>query len=354
MAGSTVAALLAEHGVSVLVVERVRFPRSTISTHYFRGSGLVAVLHRLGVLDEVLGLGCPPLRHEWNSGFGTPGPQRDPAQEPGEIGFGLSVRRAPLDHLMLERARRTPRVEVAQPVAVRSLVFEGDRVVGARVDDGGSGAEVGCRIVIGADGRHSLVARQVAAQAQREVKPLRTLYYRYVSGWRGPEGESPDAPEFSLNGDEIAYVFPSDGGLTCLGLSAPRSDFDAFRQAPDDELNRRLGGHPSLASRAAASTPAGRTVGGPPEPNWVRTAAGPGWALVGDAGTHQDPWTGEGMDNAALSAAYAAEAFGEWLCGAADEDEAIGRYQAARDTRVLERFEQCTTLARDLSQLAGG
>jgi menaquinone-9 beta-reductase len=78
IAGSTVAALLGEAGASVLLVERVRFPSTTISTHFFRGGGLVAVLERLAVLGPVLELGCPPLRREWSFGFGSAGPDEGP------------------------------------------------------------------------------------------------------------------------------------------------------------------------------------------------------------------------------------------------------------------------------------
>src|SRR6478609_7862900 len=109
VAGSTLAALLGDLGVRVLLVERVRFPRSTISTHFFRGAGLVAVLDRLDLLDEVLALGCPRIVREWDFGFGAPGPVEGPPQRAGNAGFGLSVRRAPLDELLLERARRRRR-----------------------------------------------------------------------------------------------------------------------------------------------------------------------------------------------------------------------------------------------------
>ena len=116
------------------------------------------------------------------------------------------------------------------------------------------------RVVVGADGRHSLVAREVAAAAEHEVEALRTLYYRYVSGWRAPDGGATDAAEFSLNGDEIAYVFPSDAGLACIGVSAPRRDFAAFRAEPDAELSRRIEAHPGLAARWGphAGRPCGR------------------------------------------------------------------------------------------------
>ncbi len=352
IAGSTAAALLGEHGLRVLLVERVRFPSTTISTHFFRGDGLVAVLDKLSILDEVLALGPPPLRREWSFGFGTPGPDGSPPQEPGEAGFSLSVRRSPLDDLLIRRAARTEGVEIAQPATVTGLLREDGRVVGARLRDREAEYDVRSSVVVGADGRHSLVAREVAAAAEHEVEALRTLYYRYVSGWCGPDGEPPDAAEFSLNGDEIAYVFPSDAGLACIGVSAPRDDFGAFRAAPDAELGRRIEAHPGLAARWANAAPAGRAAGGPPEPSWMRTPTGPGWLLVGDAAVHQDPWTGAGMDTAGRHAVLAAEAIADWLGGIVTEEEALARYRRARDEHVLADWRECTTLARDLSQLA--
>jgi hypothetical protein len=50
----------------VLVVDRARFPSGTISTHFFRGEWCVAALDRLGILDEVLRTGAPPLVREFN------------------------------------------------------------------------------------------------------------------------------------------------------------------------------------------------------------------------------------------------------------------------------------------------
>lgn len=351
VAGSTVASLLGDRGARVLLIERVRFPSTTISTHFFRGSGLVGVLGRLGILDQVLALGCPPLRREWSFGFGSPGPEEGPPQGPGEAGFCLSVRRAPLDHLLRERAGRAATVEIAQPASVRSLILDGGRVAGVTIDLDGHPTDVRARIVIGADGRRSLVAREVGAAAERTVEPLRTLYYRYVAGWRGPGEEEPDAAEFSLNGDEMAYVFPSDDGLACVGVSAPAAAFPAFRSAPGGELDRRLRGHPGLSERLATTHAVGRVAGGRPEPSWMRTGAGPGWALVGDAGVHQDPWTGEGMDHAAVSAEHAAESFGDWLCGTTTEIEAIARYHELRDGSLRESFDECTSIGHDLSQL---
>jgi flavin-dependent dehydrogenase len=345
VAGATVAALLGDAGVRVLVVERVAFPSPTISTHFFRGAGCVAVLTRLGVLEEVLALGPPPLVREHTYGFaGDDSVEEAPAQDPGDAGFCLSVRREPLDELLLRRARAVDTVEVAQPASVTGLVHDDGHVTGVRVRDHDGEHEVKAELVVGADGRHSFVARAVDAAPVRVEPAARTLYYQYVRGWTGPDGESPDAAEFSVRGDEIAYVFPSDSGLTCVAVSANKSEFDAFRASPSEELARRLRNHPRLNDRFERSEPVGRIAGGPPEPSWVRDPCGPGWALVGDAGLHQDPWTGLGMDMASTHAAFLADT----IAGGTSLD----RYREARDEHALAAFEETVTLARDLSALS--
>ena len=209
------------------------------------------------------------------------------------------------------------------------------------------------RVVVGADGRHSFVAREVAPAVEHRAEALRTLYYRYVAGWHGPGGEPPDAAEFSLNGDEVAYVFPSDAGLACIGVSAPSTDFAAFRAAPDAELDRRVRAHPGLAGRWLAARPVGRAGGRVAGAELDATSRpAPGGLLVGDASVHQDPWTGAGMDTAGRHAVIAADAVADWLSGGATEEDALGRYHRDRDKHVLADWTECTSLARDLSQLA--
>jgi flavin-dependent dehydrogenase len=350
VAGSTTAALLGMRGVRVLLVERVAFPRSTISTHFFRGAGLVAVLERLGILERVLALGPPRLTREFSYGFADD-PEEGAPQDPGAAGFCLSVRRAPLDALLLEVARAQATVDVAQPASVSEVLHQDGRIVGLKVRESGREREVRAKIVIGADGRHSLVARSVGALDVRHEAASRTLYYRYVRGWTGPDGGAPDAPEFSLRGDELAYIFPSDGGTTCVAISLPKAEFPVVRADPNGELERRLAVHGRLVDRLRRSEVLGRTEGGPPEASWIRQAAGPGWALVGDAGIHQDPWTGLGMDMAGTHATFAANAIGDWLAGGTGEAEALASYRQQRDEHASPAFEETTKRARDLSVL---
>src|SRR5579859_4161173 len=114
VAGATVASLLGDVGYRVLLVDRDTFPSPTLSTHYFRGGRAVSVLKRLGVLDEVMRLGCPPLECEYRFRNGTTQPEVRPAQQPGDVSFCLSVRRGPLDFVLVRRAASRRSVHVLQ------------------------------------------------------------------------------------------------------------------------------------------------------------------------------------------------------------------------------------------------
>ena len=349
VAGSTLSALLGDKGISVLLLDRARFPSTTPSTHFFRGAGLVGVLDRLGVLDAVLGLGCPPLTREFFYDDGGAEPAEGPPQDPGVAGYCLSVRREPLDSILLNRARATGTVEFAEHAKVADLLWEGDRVAGVRLADGRR-AHAG--LVVGADGRHSLVARKVRAALEHETPPCRALYYRYVSGFTGPDGAPPDAAEFSQLGDELAYIFPSDSGLTCVAVSVNLETFRRLREDFEPRFAERIARHAGLADRVATAEADGRVAGCGPERSHVRVPWGRGWALVGDAGIHQDPWSGLGMDMASVHATFLADAISDWLQGPADERTAFAGYHERRNAHALDAYNETVTLAADLSALA--
>jgi menaquinone-9 beta-reductase len=136
VAGSVLATLLGQDGRHVLVIDRATFPSGTLSTHFFRGQGCVGVLRRLGVLEEVLSFGSPPLVREYNADATDGSFTVDPPQTPGEVGFNLSVRREPLDGVFVERARREPTVDVREATTLRAIEREGDRVIGGVIADG--------------------------------------------------------------------------------------------------------------------------------------------------------------------------------------------------------------------------
>jgi menaquinone-9 beta-reductase len=166
--GATLAALLGDAGASVLLLDRARFPSTTSSTHFFRGNGMVGVLERLGVLDAVLELGCPPLGREFNYSDGGTEASEDPPQDPGTIGYCLSVRRAPLDHILVQRACAAGSVELIERATVADVLWDDGRVVGVTLGDGRSAR---ASVVVGADGRRSLVAKRVAPAVEHRARP---------------------------------------------------------------------------------------------------------------------------------------------------------------------------------------
>ncbi|MBV9048513.1 MAG: FAD-dependent monooxygenase [Solirubrobacterales bacterium] len=169
-AGSPLATLLARQGVRVALVERARFPRDTLSTHIFEAPG-INLLARLGVLDQVRATGAEPIRRLdfRQDEFAT---RVEPRARPGDIGGAMSVRRFLLDPILAEAAAEAG-AEVMMETNVVGLVNNG-RVAGVRVRCGGSERELAARVVVGADGRNSTVARldrraQVPRRCERAV-----------------------------------------------------------------------------------------------------------------------------------------------------------------------------------------
>ena len=338
VAGALTAIRLVRAGVRVRLLEARHFPADTLSTHFFRGDGLVRSLAEVDVLDEVLASGAPPLTCEYRSVDGATA-TLNPPQDPGKIGFCLSVRRVTLDAILARRAEACG-VDLRTDTRVTGLLREGDRVAGV-VDQHGEAHRA--EAVIGADGRRSSVARLVAAEDEQRHPPARAMYYRYARGWRSPSEVGPD---FSMLGNELAYVFPSDGDLACVALSLPLSVFAESRHDAAAWLAGRLREHRSLVARLETVTWVGGLFAGLPADSVVRRAAGPGWALVGDAGTAQDPWAGLGMDTAARQA--------EQLAARLTGGEAwIEGYARARAESTLEDFEYVTRHAPDLRTTLG-
>jgi flavin-dependent dehydrogenase len=343
IAGSLTAMQLARRGASVLVLESRRFPSDTLSTHFFRGDGLVRGLPDVGALDEVLASGRPPrlTREYFYSGRGD-SVEPGPPQEPGTAGFCLSVRRRTLDAILAARAEALPGVTFLTDCKAIDLVRSGHDVVG--VVDAGANQHLAA-VVVGADGRRSMVARRVGAQDRERRAPARVMYYRYVTGWVSPDSGAPDAPEFSLLENELAYVFPSDGDVACVALSIPLEQYAVASADAPAYFVLRLRQHTLLWPRLRAAQPLGRMFVGPPHDSVVRQAAGRGWALVGDAGTHQDPWSGFGMDTAARQAEALAD------CLSAESPDWATDYADACDAVTAERFSMTVTHMPDLRTL---
>jgi flavin-dependent dehydrogenase len=339
IAGCLTAIRLAAHGVSVRLLESRDFPSDTLSTHFFRGDGLVRSLDEVGLLDEVLATGAPPLACEYFSVDGGPFEQ-GPPQEPGRVGYCLSVRRSTLDGILVRRAKATG-VDVRTRTKVVDVVTVGGVCVGVTDE---RGTVHGARVVVGADGRRSAIARLVRAADEERHPPARAMYYRYAAQWRSPAAVG---PEFMLDGDQFCYVFPGDAGLACLAVSVPLAQHDRSHGDAAGHLVQAFRRNPQTVDRVDDVAWVGGVYVGLPADSVWRDSVGPGWVLVGDAGTAQDPWAGLGMDTAARQAEAFVEAF------AASPDDWHRSYTRLRRERTYPGFDETTRLATDLRLLLG-
>lgn len=329
-AGSPTAMLLARQGYRVLLLDRCAFPSDTFRNHFIQPAGAVQ-LQRWGLLERIAASNCPPIR-AFTADLGD-----FPLREPFEQGDGVDATYAPrrfvLDKILVDAAVAAG-AELRERFTVHELLWNNDQIVGVRGrTHGGAIITEHARIVIGADGAHSIVARAVRAQHYQEQPALTFAYYSYFS----------DVP---LDGVEVwrwptcTYInFPTNNGLSLVAIQAPVAGFHAFRADVEGNFFRTLDEVPDLALRVRAGKRAERWYGTADLPNFFRKPYGPGWALVGDAGYHKDPILAQGISDAFRDAELLAEAIDAGFAGRAPLDDALAAYEQRRNAAAFPAYE---------------
>lgn len=324
-AGSPLAAMLARQGLAVALVEKATFPSDTLSTHVFQNDG-ARVLADLGVLDGVLASGAPWIEqadlrvddlrmvHRWPRRPGDPGPM-------------LSVRRPVLDTLLVEAAEKAG-ASVRTGTRVTGLVERAGRVAGVRVEGDGGGYAIEAPLVVGADGRGSTVARLTGARSYNSVAGQRLACWAYYEGASPPEPTTFFAQRWD---EEYLIACPCDGGLYLVVVIPPVERAGRFAA----DIGAAFDDHVALCEPVAAVVEGARRVGRPSiVTRWTgyfRDSAGPGWALVGDAGHFKDPSPGQGITDALRQAEHLAGDVVGGLSGGRPLDAAMRDWWRWRD-----------------------
>ena len=341
VAGSLLASLLGERGHKILLLDRAKFPSDTLSTHFFRAPALRA-FQAAGVLDQVLAV-APRLTVNYNAIDGIVFPE--PVDGPQDFPFYLCVRRITLDDILVRRAKTFASVEMKEGAVVQELLRENGRVSGVSWKGDEGQHQASSRVVVGADGLHSFVAKQAGAKVEREEPVNRAMYYAYYKDL--PPNEGP-AAEFHFNGNYLVYVFPTDENLTLVAATVPIADFAEFKRDPETHLERELQKMVALKDRLKIATRVGPVRGTGSIPGRLRIPYGEGWALAGDAGMVIDPWSGQGIDQGATGATYLANELDEYLSGSKDWDAAMQNYHRQRNAFSLKTYENTCKYSRDL------
>jgi flavin-dependent dehydrogenase len=324
VAGAPTAMLLARKGYRVLLVDRATFPSDTMSTHLVHPPG-VAALRRWGLVERLEATGCPPVE-TYSYDFGPLMISGSPRPVDG-VARAYCPRRTVLDQLLVDAAVEAG-AELREGFTVDELLATDGVVTGIRGHArAGSAVTERARVVIGADGAHSLVAKTVRPE-QYETRPSRcAIYYAYWS-------------DFPVGGNEVTIrgehgrgwgPAPTHDGLTVLPFGWPVEEFKANRADVERHLWAALDLVPELAERVRAATRESRFVGSGDLPGYFRTPYGPGWALVGDAGYHKNPITALGISDAFRDA--------ELVAGAISGRHSYEDYQRTRDRESMPLYE---------------
>lgn len=328
-AGSSVAFALARAGVDVLLVDRAQFPRPKPCAEYLSPEAS-RILSAMGALDAIEQSGAAALggiRVRAPNGAIIAG---DFAASHGYHGFsdrGLSVRREILDAILLDRAR-----------AAGATVVEGVRVTGIARDirsnapivstlARGREGDITSRLVIAADGLHSVVAKRLGlAKSARWPKRLALVtHYRDV-------GDVGEHGEMHVERDGYVGIADVGNGITTVALVVPAS---RAREIAGDRaafLHNWLMARKHLAPRFAHAARTSPVIATGPFASHARRAWAPGVALVGDAADFFDPFTGEGIYSALRGGEMLAEFVQAALAAPSEEraNDALREYDRLR------------------------
>ena len=340
-AGSSLAIRLARGGWRVAVVDKAYFPSDTLSTHVIFPDGL-ARLDTLGALKRLEHRhDLAPARYSWRvlghevAGSFTPVGGHERA---------LSVRRVTLDAVLVELAEDSGATMLLGR-KVTGLVGPGndrDPVRGVVLDDG---RELRARWVLGADGQRSSVAHHLGLQRVEERRGDVAMLLGY---WRGLPASS--WIRLDMHERSAFMAAPCEDGLHLLTVAGPAALTRGTPAALEARYHQALLEFPAVLNpRLLSAAELVSPVVGAPETmmrGYYRSAAGPGWALVGDAGHFKHPTTGQGIGDALAQAEHVAVD----LLGGGD----LAGYERWRNERSAEAYEFSYRAARLPEPLTAG
>lgn len=336
-AGAVSATLLARRGRKVILLERA--PRwRWRACGVFASPATVTAFRRVGLTDVDLARVARPvsaMRIETSRGtrfrlsYGGSGALTDSA-----VGFDRSV----LDPQLLAIARAAG-VDVREGSSASAYRLDPDRPTAlVRV---APGIDIGARVVIGADGLRSRVAR--AAGVSRRAP----LGARAALAFHIPDSERQLEARMVVIDDGYVGLAPVPGDRLNVGIVLGRSWFQRLRRDGASSIARQIldrvlepaelaPGEIEILDRVAGVVPVGHAV---------RRRAGMTWVLVGDAAGFLDPFTGEGLHRAIVSSELAAEAIDAVLAGRpgarlGDYDRAMRARFSTKDavSRIVQVF----------------
>ena len=325
-AGASTAFQLARRGVRVVVVDRARFPRSKPCAECLSPQAS-RILHDMGALPEL------EHRGVWLQGMTVRAPNGalahgDYAAQHGFRAWrsaGLSIRREILDAVLLERARAVGAV-ILEGSRVTDVLRDGrGRVCGAQLlESDGQSRSASARLVVGADGLRSVVARRLGLW-RRSRWPNRLSLVGHYLGVR----DITDYGEMHIERDGFVGIAAVGAGITTIAAVVPASRAPDISGDAGGFLDAWLASKAHLRGRFCRARRLDVAAIGPFAAH-AKRAWHPGALLVGDAADFFDPFTGEGIYAALRGGELAADVVMTALAQPRHATDALRDYDARR------------------------
>jgi flavin-dependent dehydrogenase len=258
------------------------------------------------------------------------------------VAWGYGPRRTTLDKILVDAAVESG-AELREGFAVSEYVFDDDRLVGVRGRGrDGTAVEERATITVGADGRNSRLARAVQAAVYNYLPTILCYYFSY---WSHVQAE---AFELYARNEQrrIIFSFRTEHDLYAVFVGLPIEELGEVRRDVEGAFMRSLELVPGFAARIRAGRREERFYGASDLPNFYRRPFGAGWALVGDAGQHKDPYMALGICDALRDAELLAHAITDGLAGRRPMVEALADYERCRNDASADDFHENIAQAR--------
>jgi len=337
-AGSSLAMLLARQGVRVLLVDRASFPSEIPHGHFIHRHG-PRRLREWGVLDPIAAR-TPAITDVVFDAGDFPLVARNVVED--GLPWGYGPRRSTLDAILMDAAAESG-AEVRPAFNVFEYIIENGTVVGIHGrTQGGNTVLERAPLVVGADGRNSGLARAVSAPVYNQVAPLLCYYFSY---WSDVVTEPFEM--YVRNAQRrLIFSFRTECGLYAIFVGAPMDEFERFRRDVEPMFMQSLDLVPAFASRIRCGRRQERFYGCSDLPNFYRKPYGSGWALIGDAGLHKDPFLALGICDALRDVDFMADAVREGLGGSRSMPDALADFERRRNDASAKEYQENLAGAR--------
>ena len=314
---------LAAKGRKVLILDKEKWPRDKTCGDAISGKS-VGVLRELGMTDAV-----EKADHGEVTGLSFSSPNGTLVSIPfkgsdGQIAKGYVCRRMVYDNMLWQNAKKG--CDACEGMQVTAAVREDGKIVGVKARSReGEDFEFRGKIIIGADGVSSVVAREIRGS---EVDPDHTCvaYRGYYSGITGMDGTLEIHFIRSMMPGYF-WIFPLENGLANVGVGMVMSDMRKGGVNLQKAMLDAISQNPLFKDRFAEAklvSPIG--AWSLPFGSKKRVVSADNVLLVGDAAGLVDPFSGEGIGNAMLSGKLAAQAADEAIASGDTSAAALSKY----------------------------